>query len=497
MSITTENYGAVIDANGVVRKFLYSEDGAGMFLRRFEDGIWAYSAGTSPQDRVWKIIDDDFSSVREVSMQPPLKTTGLHDFRILQDGGYLLMSYEPSVRDFSGFGYSHEGFDALKTPLTETPTRDSVIQVLDADGSVRFTWNSWGSMPLEDCAQHRFPDDYAHVNSLQWTDEGILASFRGCSSVMMIDPETKTADQIVWRIGETNLADDEYLKRDLGPPPMAVVGDPEKTFCGQHAVQLISEDRLLMFDNGVACVEDPATGKTLSREGGYFSRAVEYAIDRQNSEAVFIRDHTFEGTRNRLGRVGGHAAALDSGQWLISWGYGPPSDKHSKESVTDSGIAVTAVNPDTGEYGFFIESMQGMLGPRALPVDPLALLRPAAALTAGFPQTPQQSHGGSAYPIETVVAFSRPVAQFGAETPSLAVQGASVASVRPLTAFGKSAYAWILALRPAGYETVTLEVNSRIPCDAGGICTADGTPISDAPSPIVIPFVKYAEDGNE
>ena len=54
-------------------------------------------------------------------------------------------------------------------------TQDSAIQWQGPNGEVRWTWSSWGRLPLADCAQHAFPGDYAHINSLQWTGQGVLA----------------------------------------------------------------------------------------------------------------------------------------------------------------------------------------------------------------------------------------------------------------------------------------------------------------------------------
>ena len=51
---------------------------------------------------VHHILDEDFAELTTVSSRSPLKCTGVHDFRILDNGGYLLMSYEPEVdRDLS------------------------------------------------------------------------------------------------------------------------------------------------------------------------------------------------------------------------------------------------------------------------------------------------------------------------------------------------------------------------------------------------------------
>ena len=206
---------------------------------------------------------------------------GAARFPAAGDGSTLLMTYEPSVRDLRGLSFP----DGDGKPWgAGVEMKDSAIQLRGPDGAVRWTWSSWGRLPLEDCAQHRFPGDWAHVNSIEWTDEGVLASFRGCSTIVMIDPAAPPGEEIVWRIGASNLDPEDWQRRGLGPPPLRIVGDPEGAFCGQHAAQLLPAPpglrlpRLLLFDNGVACVVDPRTGKPLGRKSGIYSRAVEYAL---------------------------------------------------------------------------------------------------------------------------------------------------------------------------------------------------------------------------
>ncbi len=306
LALATGPWAAVIDEHGVSRAHVRAEGGAaGFYLRPFGNGPdlrWAHfgqlpeSERKEPDERLrrWQVRGRDLAPLRTVSTAPPLTATGRHDFRLLADGSTLLMTYEPSVRDLRALPFP----DADGNPFgAEVEMEDSAIQLLDPDGSVLWTWSSWGRLPLQDCAQHRFPGDWAHVNSIEWTDEGVLASFRGCSTVVMIDPHATPGEEIVWRIGASNLGREDWQERGLGPPPLRIVGDPEGAFCGQHAAQLLPPPlglrlpRLPMFDNGAACVTDPRTGQPLGRKSGIYSRAVEYALDLKHGEAIFVRDH--------------------------------------------------------------------------------------------------------------------------------------------------------------------------------------------------------------
>ena len=522
LSFIVRGWLAVVDQHGVPRFHreaapANSGISTGFFLRPFGTGAsrrWAHagadgSGTTGPTGRAWTVLDSAFAPVAHVSTTLPLATMGLHDFRLLADGSLLAMAYEPAVRDFSWLSQRSGAGSPTTAVRFDDPegrpwgraveTRDSAVQLLDADGEALWTWNSWGRVPLEDCAAHRFPDDYAHLNSIQMTPGGVLASLRGCSTVLLIDHRAPDGDEIVWRIGQTNLEPEHWAARGLGPAPLRLVGDPLGAFCGQHAASLIGpassgapEERLLLFDNGVACVIDPATGRALSRPGGEYSRAVEYAIDPANGEAVFVRDHSLGGRRTVLGAVGGHVEALDDGTWLISWGQRGDAAEEAAVSVAD---------PRTGAETFTIPHSSVAGGHlRALPVAIDALDSAPAPLTAAFtdaePVEPgpvsgdavRDVPGGADWPpdarlVGVAVAFSRPVADFSADTPSVEVSGGALVAVTPRIEFGKPANSYLLAVVPDGSAPVSVRLATRWPCDDGGICTADGTPLSVAPPP--------------
>ena len=158
-------------------------------------------------------------------------------------------------------------------------------------------------MVIEDCTQHRFPDDYAHVNSVQAFDGDIVASFRGCSKVLRIDGES---GDVIWRLGKSNRS-----AEDCGRGPQAAPNAPLThcratrygEFCGQHSARMIGNGNLLLFDNGVVCIVDAEGNRT--RPGEDFSRVVEYAIDPDHGEAIFQRHYSYHGEFNKLARTQG------------------------------------------------------------------------------------------------------------------------------------------------------------------------------------------------
>jgi len=449
----------------------------------------AHVEGLPDGKRRWRVLDRNLGVLRRVTTAAPLTTTGRHDFRLLADDSTLLMTYEPAVRDFSHLSFPDPDGKAWGRAVE---TRDSAIQWLGPDGAVRWTWNSWGRLPLEDCAQHRFPDDYAHINSLQWTQWGVLASLRGCSTIIMLDPGAPTGEEIVWRLGASNLSPADWARRGLGPPPLPIVGDPEGEFCCQHAAQLLPPPppglalpRLLLFDNGVACVTDPHTGEPLGRQPEVYSRAVEYALDFQHGEAVFVRHHALGNGQDSLGFAGGHVALLPDGDWLVSWGHGDRQRAPAKPPAD----LVTRVNPETGAESFRIPAVEINSRTRPLPVSPLAILQVPGRLDAVLPDPSPPSHGGADKAFPITVSFPRPVSTFGVDTPSIQVSGGQLTSVKTLTAFGRPAHSYELTLTPAGNDPLCLSLCPQIGCGAtGSICTADGTRLSGVPpNPVAIP----------
>ena len=137
----------------------------------------------------WIVLDEDFDKPTEIRTVAPLTHTDTHDSVLLPNGDYVLLAYEPATRDFSRLSREFDVKKADGTNYGEKYTTDSAVQIRRADGTASFTWDSWDNIPIEDCVQHFFPVGYGHVNSLDMLDGDIIAGFRGCSTVLRIDPE--------------------------------------------------------------------------------------------------------------------------------------------------------------------------------------------------------------------------------------------------------------------------------------------------------------------
>ena len=73
-----------------------------------------------------------------------------------------------------------------------------------------------------------------------------------------------------------------------------------------------------------------------------------------------------------------------------------------------------------------------------------------------------------------------------ATTPSAVVTGATVDAVAAHTEDGLE-NAWVFFLTPVGNGDVTFTLTAGVACDAGGICTAAGTTLTEVPAPRTVP----------
>ena len=374
------DYIAILDTNGVPRfhrrtsipsrNFKYHPDGLYPFSYFRRGELIPTYRGVNRRSYDVVVLDWDLSIVDVVATVPPITHTDPHDFIIKPNGNYVLLAYEPTQRDFS----------SLRDPdgnaySTTQGTEDSVIQEITPDREQVFLWNSWDHLAAtKDCTQHRFPEGYAHVNSLEIVDGDIIASFRGCSQVLRIDG---ASGDVVWLLGKSNRGDAEWIASG-SPAPLRIVGDPYGEFCAQHAARIGPDGNLVLFDNGTHCLVDPETGAS-TRTSGVFSRVVEYALDPETGSATFVRHHSLHGAFNRLGYSHGHVELLENGNWLVGWGRGYFDD--DPETALPPDESITEVNPRTGEELLSITVGEDPLRirPWPLPTDALEW-RPARRL---------------------------------------------------------------------------------------------------------------------
>ena len=301
---------AIVDNNGVPRWVMRPNVSARNF-RRFPDGRYSFAERAADGTESIVILNSRFERTETVTLAgglDPAYTGGL-DFLVLDNGNYLLMSYYPAVRDLSAFPCT--GPIMSRQCSAMEPSHDSIIQEVTPDGAVAFEWNSWDHVKIADCTNHRFPNDYAHLNSLHELDGDIVAGLRGCAQVLRIERSTGSG-AVAWQMGGS------LPMRDNRPSPstgaaeyLEVVGDPRGEFCGQHQVTATPAGSVLMFDNGDYCL-GPRKAETP------VTRIVEYDIS-SGTEGRFVREYRLPAA-DGVAANGGGVTALENGNWLVTWG---------------------------------------------------------------------------------------------------------------------------------------------------------------------------------
>ena len=158
--------------------------------------------------------------------------------------------------------------------------------------------------------------------------------------------------------------------------------------------------------------------------------------------------------------------------------FAPGEDKKTvsvpimDDAVEDDGETFTLVLSNAINAGFARNGTQAV-----------GTIRNTEPLTATFPESVYASaqHKGPSDRPQVVVAFSAPVAAFGADTPSVSATGASVDGVQRLDKEGLE-NAYVFFLTPEGQQAIVFRLHANRACPDGGICTADRRHLSNSPS---------------
>ncbi len=320
---------AIVDNHGVPR-WVRKPNVRARNFRRYPDGRYSFSERGADGAEHAVILDAGFNRIDTATLAGSLlpEYTGGHDFLITEAGTYLLMAYYPAERDLSAFE-CRDADGSTRQCSTAEPADDSVIQEVTPDGSEVFRWNSWDHVKIADCAVHRFPNDYAHLNSLHELDGDIVMSLRGCAQVLRIERATGA---VVWQLGGSRpTRADRPMPSSGAAAYLEIVGDPAGEFCGQHHVTATRAGALLMFDNGTHCLGP-------RKNAPPFTRIVEYDVS-SGAEARFVREYRLA---DGVAASGGGVTALANGNWLITWGnnWGSEEPKFAVSEVDTAGNEV-------------------------------------------------------------------------------------------------------------------------------------------------------------
>lgn len=309
------SYAAIVDNFGV--PYHYTGHSAPVFdLKKHPNGETSYAVyqenGSAGAEHV--ILDDDFNEKRRL-VTVGLQDTDFHEFKILPSGNYLMLAYEPSVRDATAYGGS-----------ATQAVRDSIFQEVSPTLEVLFQWNSWGQLAYDHSVYAGTNIDYAHLNSLDVDADGnYLVSSRGLSQLAKIDRST---GEILWRMG--GIANE-----------FTFLDDPQNGICGQHDAHWLPNGNILVFDNGNPCPPEDLSGP----ERANLSRAVEYEVDQQMRTAKLVWQYSRAGI---YVTAAGSARRLSNGNTLIGWGNASAATATEVDLEGNIVFDLTAHRPEPG-----------------------------------------------------------------------------------------------------------------------------------------------------
>jgi len=207
-----------------------------------------------------------------------------HDIQFLENGGYLLQTYDSIYVDMSQIDPGGNT-NALIIIL--------IIQEFDSNKNLIFEWNAWEHLNIADYHNLNLTSNrivWMHGNSIHIDlDSNILVSNRRSSEVIKID---RNNGDVIWYFGGPN---NEF----------SITNDPYNGFSRQHDVRRIENGNILLFDNGND--HDPP-----------ISRAVEYEIDESEKTADLVWD--FSHPQGYVGLAMGSVQRLPNNNTLINWG---------------------------------------------------------------------------------------------------------------------------------------------------------------------------------
>jgi len=211
-------------------------------------------------------------------------TTDEHDIKILGNGNVLLIGY-----GFKFFDMSQviAGGDRNASVVV------NVIQEIDKKRKVVFEWKAYEHYKLTDVGPEVNLLDpsfiHSHINSIDFDlDSNLVLSSRNLEEITKID---RKSGNILWRFGGKN-NQFRFINDSVG-------------FSAQHAVSVLPNGNLILFDNGV--YHKP-----------HFSRAIEYRLDAINKTATLV--WSYRNTPDVASIFWGNVQRLKNGNTFISWG---------------------------------------------------------------------------------------------------------------------------------------------------------------------------------
>ena len=237
-----------------------------------------------------------------------------HDVVVLPNGNYVLATVQAQACDLTSWG-----LEADETCLNH------VFQELTPAGATVGTWDTSAHIPVTETTQPWIdtnlgfpagrPYDPWHYNSIEWTGDGFIISFRHLDAIYKLDGISSTAG-IEWKLGGTPR-----------PESLTLVDDPLDGVSGQHDARWHTDGSVSLHDNGSGPGRQP--------------RAVRYAIDASAGTATLVEEVRDAGVATSF--CCGSARLLPSGNWVMGWGGTPQITENAPDGTRVFGLKTSFV----------------------------------------------------------------------------------------------------------------------------------------------------------
>lgn len=312
-----ENYLSINDKFGIplfFRKTSYNT----LNFHVLDNGLLTYASNryNLPELEKYFFVDSSYVVVDSIKTVGGYNMDG-HDMLLLDNGNYLLMSYDPQIVDMSTVV---PGGNPAATVI------GFVIQEVDLNGNLYFQWRSWDHFEITDATSDisltAQEIDYVHGNAFEIdTDGNILLSSRHLDEITKIDFES---GEVIYRMGLLSKNNEfTFIDDNLG-------------FSHQHDVRLLPNGNITIYDNG-------------NLHASQFSRALEYEVDETNKTATLV--WFYRNDPDIYGMATGSYRRDQDGSHLIGWGSTWPQG--GTELLSDNTIASELLFPN-GVYSYRI-----------------------------------------------------------------------------------------------------------------------------------------------
>jgi len=262
-----------------------------LYFHKMENGQLAFAKNESgnPEKERYFFMDSSYVILDSVKTGNGYNMDG-HDILLMDNGHYLLMSYDPQPVDMSEMVI---GGNPNATVI------GLVIQEVDLNENVYFQWRSWDHFAITDATDdinlQGLSIDYVHGNAFAFdTDGNLLLSSRHLDEITKINYQT---GDIIYRFGLLSKNNEFTIQND------------NYGFSHQHDIRVLPNGNITIFDNG-------------NLHPFPFSRALEYSINESNMTAEL--QWFYRNDPDIYGAATGSYRRDPLGKHLIGWGSAWP-----------------------------------------------------------------------------------------------------------------------------------------------------------------------------